>query len=80
MGGEKWEGEVRLSKGGGGVRLSKRGECSNIAVDGSVKMERHLSTLLSLRRRERQICRNADMARAVLYNFIVKVLLYLKIG
>lgn len=53
---------------------------SNIAVDGSVKMERHLSALLFLRRREGQICRNADMVRAVLYDFIVRVLLYLKIG
>ncbi len=43
-------------------------------------MERHLSTLLSLRRRERQICRTADMVRVVLYDFIVRVLLYLKIG
>ena len=54
--------------------------CSNIADDGSVKMERHLSTLLSLRRKERQICRTADMVPAVLYDSNVKVLLYLKIG
>ena len=50
------------------------------AVDGSIKMERHLSALLSLRRREGHIYRNADMVRAVLYDFIVRVLLYLKIG
>ena len=43
-------------------------------------MERHLSTLLSLRRRERQICRTADMVRAVLYDSNVRVLLYLKVG
>jgi len=47
---------------------------------GSVKMERYLSTLLSLYRRERQICPTAGTVRVVLYDFIIRVLLYLKIG
>lgn len=42
-------------------------------------MERHLSTLLSLHRRERQVCRTANMIQAVLCDLIVGVLLYLKI-
>ena len=54
--------------------------CNNIANDESIKMKRHLFTLLSLRRKERQICRNSNMIRAVLYDFIVKVFLYLKIN
>ena len=36
--------------------------CNNIANDESVKMERHLFTLLSLPRRERQIGRTTDMS------------------